>query len=118
MRIFVDEPVDHSGAEAALVVEHVMREPKPVGDLLRVVDVLPGAARARPAYRLAMVVELQSDADHLGSGTRGERGRDGAVDAARHGDDDAGIARRAAKLKIGPHWKCCRALYPNFTCPA
>ncbi len=70
-----------------------MGDAEPVGDLLGVVDVLAGAAGARAAHRLAMIVELERDADHLGAGLRGERGRDRAVDAAGHGDDDPGLAR-------------------------
>ena len=89
MRIFVDELVDHAGAEAALVIQHVMGDAEPVGDQLRVVDVLARAAGTGPSYRFAMVVQLQRHADHLGAGARGERGRDRAVDAARHGDDDS-----------------------------
>ena len=52
-----------------------------------------------------MIVELQRHADHFGAGARGERGRDRAVDAAGHGDDDPGLARGAAELKIDLHWK-------------
>ncbi len=116
VRIFVDEAVDHALAEAAFVIEHVMRDAEPVGDLLRVVNVLPGAAGAAAPHRLAMIVELQRHADHLGAGARGERGRDRAVDAARHGDDDPGIAARAAELKINLHWRSnFGGLYPNFT---
>ena len=91
-----------------------MGDAEPVGDRLRIVDVLPGAAGARAAHRLAMVVKLERDADHLGAGLRGERGRDRAVDAAGHGDDDAGIARGAAKLEIDLHWKVFAGSLPEF----
>ena len=61
-----------------------------------------------------MVVELQRDADHLGAGARGQRGDDAAVDAARHGDDDAGSpprgGSRSKSMVIAG-----RALYPKFT---
>ena len=67
------------------------------------------------AHRLAMIVELERDADHLGAGLRGERGRDRAVDAAGHGDDDPGLARRAAELKIDPHWRCLSALFTRIS---
>ena len=92
-RIFVGEAVDHARAEAAFVVEHIMGDAEPVGDLLGVVDVLARAAGARPACRLAMVVELERHPDDLGAGARGERGHDRAVDAAGHGDDDPRIVR-------------------------
>ena len=68
MRIFVDEAVDHALAEAAFVIEHIMGDPEPVGDHLGVVDVLAGAAGARAPHRLAMIVELERDADDLGAG--------------------------------------------------
>ena len=65
--IFVGELVDHAGAEAAFVIEHIMGDAEPVADGLGVVDVLPGAARARALHRFAMVVELERDPDHLGA---------------------------------------------------
>ena len=89
VRIFVDEAVDHAAPEAAFVIEDVMGDPEPVRDLRGVIDVLAGAAGARAAHRLAMVVELERHSDHLRPGARGERGRDRAVDAAGHGDDDS-----------------------------
>jgi hypothetical protein len=38
-----------------------------------------------------LVIELQGDANDLKALFMQQRGRDGAVDAARHGDDDARI---------------------------
>ena len=87
-------------AEAALIVEDVMGDAEPVGDGAGVVDVLAGAAGPAAPDRLAMIVELEGDADHLGAAARRQRGHDRAVDAARHGDDDARLARRASKLEI------------------
>ena len=101
--IFVGEAVDHAGAEAAFVIEHVMGDAEAVGDGLGIVNVLAGAARARALRGLALIVELERDPDHLRAGARGECGRDRTVDAARHGDDDPGAACRAAKLKINLH---------------
>ena len=72
--IFVGEPVDHAAAKAAFVIEHIMGDAEPVADGLGIVNVLPRAARARALDRLAMVVKLERDADHLGPGSRGERG--------------------------------------------
>ncbi len=94
--IFVDEAVDHAAPEAACVIEHVMGDAEPVGDLLRIIDVLPGAACARAAHRFAVIVELERHSNDLGARPGGERGRDGAVDAARHGDDDPGLTCGAA----------------------
>ena len=53
--------------------------------------------------RLAMIVELQGHADHLGAAPGGERGHDRAVDAARHGDDDARALDGPAELEIRDH---------------
>src|SRR6185503_16860881 len=118
VRIFVDEPVDHALAEAAFVIEHVVRDAQPVRDHLGIIDVLAGAAGARAAHGLAIIVKLERNPDDLCAGLRGEGGRNRAVDAAGHGNDDPGIACGAAELKIHPHWSSsCRALYPNFTPP-
>ena len=45
--IIVGEAIDHAVAEAALIIEHIMRDAEPVGDGARIADVLPGAAAAR-----------------------------------------------------------------------
>ena len=97
--IFVDEAVDHAAAEATFVIEHVMGDAEPVGDRLRIVNVLPGAARPRPAHGLAMIVQLERDPDHLGARVVGERGGDRAVDAAGHGDDDARLSGRPGEIE-------------------
>ena len=114
--IFIDEAIDHAAAEAIFEIQDVVGDSEPVGDLPGVIDVLSGAARPRTSHRLAMVVELERNADHFGASPRGEGGRHRTVDAAGHGNDDSGIARGAAKLKIDLHWKgSCQSLYPNFT---
>jgi len=120
-RIFVGEGVDHLPAKAAFIIEHIMRDAETLGDLLGIVNVLPGAARTRPLHRRAMVIELERDADHFGAAALGKRGRDRAVDAARHGDDDsrrsAPRARRPLKFEVQLHRLThgVAALYPNFT---
>ncbi len=101
--IFVGEALDDRIAEAGLVVEDVMGDPEPLGDGLGVVDVAAGAAGLRAADRLAMVVELEGDPDHLGAGAGGERGDHRAVDPARHGDDDPGLGGGPVELEIGDH---------------
>jgi hypothetical protein len=114
--IFIDEAVDHALAEAAFVIEHVMGDSQALGDAARIINVLPGAAGAAAAHRFTMIVKLESDPDDLRSSLGRERGRDRAVDATGHGDDDSCIARGAAELKVDPHWRCsCLCLYPNFT---
>src|SRR3546814_8020515 len=61
----VDEIVHYVGAEAVLVIEHVMRDADPVGDPARIVDVLAGATRPGPSRGRPVVVELQRHADHV-----------------------------------------------------
>jgi hypothetical protein len=78
-----------------------MGNAQPIGHAPRIVDVLTGAAGSRPADRLTVVVELQRDADHLVAGFDQKRRRDRTVDAARHGDDDAGcgaVARDCGRV--------------------
>ena len=58
--VALGEAVDHRFLEAALVVEHVMRNADALGDRAGVVDVLAGAAGALAVGRGAMVVELQA----------------------------------------------------------
>ena len=77
-----------------LIVEHVMGNTEPRGDIARVVDILPGATRALAMRRFAVVVELHRHADDVvafgGKHRRGDR----RVDPARHRHDDAGVGRR------------------------
>ena len=115
-RIFVDEAVDHAGRGSGF--RNRARNGRcRAGRRPSWRRRCPGPAQQAPErlHRLAMIVELQRDADHLGAGPRGERGRDRAVDAAGHGDDDPGIAGgRPSRNRccIGGH---SPALYPNFT---
>ena len=66
-----------------------MGDAEPVGDAAGVVDVLAGAAGAAPPDGLAVVVELQGDADDVVALLLEQRGDDRGVDAARHRHDDA-----------------------------
>ena len=88
------ERVDDARAELLLVVEHIMRDAELRGDIARVGDVTARAARALAAGRNAMVVELKRDADDLVALSGQKRRHDRRVDAARHGDDHAGLRRR------------------------
>ena len=82
-QIAVGEIVDHRGAEAALVVEHVVRECRAARRRARASWMSwPGAAGALRADRRAVVVELQRDADDVvarrlqqGGGDRADRRR-------------------------------------------
>ena len=77
-----------------------MGDVEPLGDPARVVNVLAGAARAFPAQRGAVIVQLQRDADHLAAGLEEERRRARAVDAPGHGDDHAAFGGRAPQLQV------------------
>ena len=54
------EGLDHLLAKARLVIEHVMGNAEPGGDVARVVDVLARAAGALAMDRRAVVVELHA----------------------------------------------------------
>ena len=93
-------------AEAALVVQHVVREPQAIGDPPGVIDVLPRAAGALALDRRAVVVELQGDPDHLVAVAFQQRRGDAGIDTARHGDHHAGAFGRllqAQAVERGVH---------------
>ena len=99
VNVALGETVDHRFLEAALIVEHVMRNADALGDRARVVDVLTRAAGALAVGGGAVVVKLQRDADHvIALGLQQRRGHRG-IDAAGHGDDDAGVLRAAGKVE-------------------
>ena len=87
------ERLDHLLAEPRLVIEDVMGNAEPRGDVARVVDVLARAARALAVRRRAVVVELHRDADDVVALARQQRRDDAGIDAARHRHDDARIRR-------------------------
>ena len=88
------ERLDHLLAELRLVIEHVMGDCEPGGDVAGVVNVLAGAAGALAVGRRAVVVELHRHADDVVALARQQRRRDARIDAARHRDDDArGLGR-------------------------
>ena len=101
--IAVGEIVDHLLAESALVVQHVMRNADPLGDVAGIVDVLPGAAGALAMGGRAMVVELQRDADDVVAFRLQQRGRRRGIDAARHRDDDPCVLRTAFEIETVAH---------------
>ena len=80
-----------------------MRNAERLGDAAGVVDVLAGAAGALAVRRLAVIVELQRHADDVVAGALQQAGDDRGIDAAGHGDDDAGPLRAAGKIEIGKH---------------
>ena len=88
------ERLDHLLAEALLVVENVVGNSEPRGDVAGVVDILAGAARALAMGRLAVVVELHGHADHVIALAGQQRSDDGGIDAARHRHHNAGFRGR------------------------
>ena len=80
-----------------------MRNADPVGDRAGVVDVLAGAAGALAVGRRAMVVELQGHADDVIALGLEQRRRHRQIDAAGHGDDDAGVLRPAFEVEAVEH---------------
>ena len=97
--IALGEALDHRVAEAALIVEHVMRNADRLGDAAGVVDILAGAAGAGAVHGFAMVVELQGDADDVIALALQQRRHHRGVDAARHGRDDACGRRRLGDVE-------------------
>ena len=101
--IAVGEAVDHRFLEAALIVEHVMRDADALGDHARVMDIAAGAAGALAMGGGAMIVKLQGHADDIIAFGLEQGGRDRGIDAAGHGDDDAGLFRGAFKIETIEH---------------
>ena len=101
--VAVGKMVDHRVAEAALVVQHVMRNSNPCRDVACIVDVLAGAAGTLAMGGGAMIVELQRDADDVVAFGLQKRSRHRGIDAAGHGDDDPGILRPAFEIETVEH---------------
>src|SRR5664279_1827090 len=110
--VSLGEAVDHRFLEAALVVEHVMRNADALGNAARIIDVLPRAAGALAVGGGAVIVELQRDADHVIAFGLEQRGSHRGIDAAGHGDDDTGVLRAAIEIEAVWHaasyyrWRC------------
>src|SRR4029077_11932374 len=65
LEIAVGKRAHHLVGEALFVVQHVMRDVQRLGHSGSILDVLPGAARAFAPDGLAMIVELERDADDV-----------------------------------------------------
>ena len=66
-----------------------MSNPETIGDATGVVNVLSCATTPRTADRLAVVVQLQGDADHLAAALHKQGGCHGAIDPTGHRYDHA-----------------------------
>src|ERR1035437_2286689 len=110
--VALGEAVDHRFVEAALVVEHVMRNTDALGNAARIIDVLPRATRPFSMGGGAVVIELQRDADHVIALGLEQHGGHRGIDAAGHGDDDTGVLRAAIEIEAVWHtasyyrWRC------------
>ena len=102
-RVAFGEIVDHGFAEAAFIVEHVMRDADPLGDVAGIVDVAAGAARALAVGGRAMVVKLQRDPDHVIAFGLQQGSRHRGVDATGHGDHDPRVLRTAFEIQTVSH---------------
>src|SRR6516164_3925809 len=102
-RVALGKGCDHRFAEAILVVQHIVRDADSFGDVARVVDVLARAAGALAMGRCAVVVELQRDADHVVTLRLQQRSRRRGIDAAGHGDYDAGVLWTAFEIETVEH---------------
>ena len=102
-RIALGETIDHGGAEALFIVEHVVRNADALRDRARIMDVAAGAAGTLAVRGRAVVVELQRDADDVVALGLEQRSRHRGVDAARHGDDDARVLRTAFGVEAVEH---------------
>ena len=76
-----------------------MRDTERLGNTAGVVDVLAGAAGTCPVRRGAVIVKLQGDADDIIAFALQDAGNDRRIDAARHGDDDAGVFWASGKIE-------------------
>ena len=88
-RIGVGEILDHVLAEAAFVIQHIMRECR--GSRRRAWrHRYPGRRSRRLSSSAPCRIKLQRDADHVIALALEQRGGDGGIHAARHGGDDPG----------------------------
>ena len=85
--IAIGEAIDHTLPKAALIIQHVMGNTQPLRDPPRILNVLPGAAGSLAMGRGAIIVKLQSDADHVISLAAEQRGHNRGIDATRHRHD-------------------------------
>ena len=67
-KVIVSELFDHFFAERAFMIEHVMRDPEPVGHGARIADVVTGAAGTFAPGGRAIIIKLQRNADHFCAG--------------------------------------------------
>jgi len=102
-RVAVGKIVDHRLTKAALVIQHVVRNADPLGDIAGIVDVLPGAAGALAMGGRAVIVKLQRDADDVVTLGLQQRSRHRGIDAAGHGDDDPCVLWTALEIETVEH---------------
>ncbi len=97
--IAVGELAHHVRREAALIVEHVVRDPERLRHPARVANILAGATGSLLGRGLAVIVELQRDADDVVALRLKQRRYHRGIHPARHGHNHAGISRGAWKVQ-------------------
>ncbi len=97
--IGIGKILNHRIAEGAFVIQHIMGNADPVGDIAGVMDVLPSATGPFFLDRRAMIIQLQRDPHHVIAQFFQQGGGDGGIDAPGHGNDHA---------RTGGHVECGR----------
>src|SRR5437667_2597162 len=87
-RVLGDEVGDHVAAEAIFEIQDVVRDPELVRHEPGVGDRIEGAART-VGDGVAVAEQLHGGADHVVTLLDEERGGDGRIHSARHGDENA-----------------------------
>ena len=110
-RIGVGKIEHHRVLEPAFVIQHVMGNVQLLGHAPGIVNVLARAAGALALHGSPVVIELQRNAHHVIARLRVQRGGDGAVHPAGHGDNNpriggllAGSDRRQGEIR-GDIWQ-------------
>src|SRR5688500_3175040 len=97
--IAVGKRAHHVSREPRLIVEAVMGDAESLRHAAGILNVLSGAAGALAANRLAMIVELEGDADHVIALTLQESCDHGGIDPSGHGDHHPGVGRTPRQMK-------------------
>ena len=91
---------DNGFAEPRLVIQHIMGDAQPAGDIAGVGDVGTGATASGFAAHRAIIIKSQRDAHHVIAAIGQDGGRRRGIDAARHGHDNARALRQVAHVEI------------------
>ena len=76
-----------------------MWNPQRLGNPAGIVDIPARTAGRASRHHLAVIIKLQGDTDNLVALAFEQGSNDRRIDAARHGDDDAGFLRATRKAQ-------------------